>query len=184
MPLDESMLICQPTSYVLPDLLQAFLETFVVVFVAAYIADVSEPRASGDIPVVSVVLTPACVLAFEVDIAGRPRFFVLPKICFFANPASSGEVGHKESFDSSTGVRTNCGFCSNLSNVDRRKNRNLEHRRSSPSPGHNNVSGTSGLPRNATRNHSRNRGLHRYQGQRTRQASQAAPLPLELQEIR
>ena len=89
-----------------------------VVFVAAYIADVSEPRASVDILFVSVVLTPACVLVFEVDIPGPPRFSVLPKICSFAKSSSSSEVAHKESVDNSTRVRTNCGFCNNLSNVD------------------------------------------------------------------
>ena len=89
-----------------------------VVFVAEDIADVSEPQASDDIPGVFVVLIPACVLAFEVHIPERPRFFVLPKICSFANSSSSVEVVGKESVDGSTGVRTNYGFCSNLSNVD------------------------------------------------------------------
>ncbi len=89
-------------------------------FVAVDIADVSEPQASVDIPVVFVVLIPACVLAFEVHIPERPRFFVLPKICSFANSSSSDEVVHKEFVDSPSGVRTNYGFCSNLSNVDLR----------------------------------------------------------------
>jgi hypothetical protein len=88
------------------------------VFVAEDIADVSEPQASVDIAVVFVVLTPACVLVFEVDIPGCPRFFALPKICSFANSSSSVEVVDKESVDSSTGVRTNYGSCSILSNVD------------------------------------------------------------------
>ena len=89
-----------------------------VVFVALDIPDVSEPQASVDIPVVFVALTPACVLVFEVDILGRPRFFVLPRICLFANSSSSVEVVDKESVDSYTGARTSYGFCSNLSNVD------------------------------------------------------------------
>ena len=88
------------------------------VFVAEDIADASEPQASVDMFVVSVVLTPACVLVSEVDIPGRPRFFVLPKIFSFANSSSSGEVVHKESVDSSTGGRTNYGCGSNFSNVD------------------------------------------------------------------
>ena len=108
---------CQPTSYVPPPLFQVLLETFVVVFVAVNIADASEPQAAFDIPVVSVVLVPVCVLVFEVDIPGPPRFFVLPKTCSFANSSSSVGVVDKESVDSSTGVRTNYGFCSNLSNV-------------------------------------------------------------------
>jgi hypothetical protein len=82
----------------------------VVAFVAAYIA--SEPQASGNILAASVVLTPACVLVSEVDIPAPPRFFVLPKFYSFANSSSSGEVAHKESVDSPSGVRTKYGFCS------------------------------------------------------------------------
>ena len=133
-----------------------------LVFVAEDIADVSEPQASVDIPVVFVVSTPACVLVFEVDIPGRPRFFVLPKICSFANSSSSVGVVDKESVDSSTRVHTNYGFCSILSNVGLCQNRNLEHCHSRPSPGHNKLSDTNDLPIDATRNHSRNTGLHRY----------------------
>ena len=87
-------------------------------FVAAYIPDASELRASVDTPAVSVVLTPACGLVFEVDIPEPPRFSALPKTCSLANPSSSSEVVHKESVDSPSGVRTNYGFYSNLSNVD------------------------------------------------------------------
>ena len=91
-----------------------------LVFVAVDIADVSGPQASVDIAVVFVVLIPACVLVFEVDIPGPPRFFVLPKICSFANSSSSVEIVDKESVHSSTGVRTNYGCGSKLSNVDLR----------------------------------------------------------------
>ena len=151
-----------------------------VVFVAAYIPDVSEPRASVDIVVVFVVLTPACVIVFEVDIPGPPRSSVLPKICSFAKSSSSSEVVHKESVDSSTGVRTNYGFCSNLSNVDLCQNRNLGHCYSRPSPGHNKLSDTNGLPIDATRNRSRNTGLHRYQEQRTHRSSRLSLSPVEV----
>ncbi len=96
------------------------VDVVAVVFVAVDIADVSEPQASVDIPVVSVVLTPACVPVFEVHIPERPRFFALPKTCSFPNSSSSDEVVHKESVDSPSGVHTNYGFCSNLSNVDLR----------------------------------------------------------------
>ena len=91
-----------------------------LVFVVVDIADVSEPQASVDIAVVFVVLLPASVAVLEVDIPGRPRFFVLPKTCSFANSSSSVEVVDEESVDSSTGVRTNYGCCSNFSNVDLR----------------------------------------------------------------
>ena len=155
-----------------------------VVFVAEDIADVSEPQASVDIPAVAVVLTPGCVLVFEVDIPGSPRFFVLPKICSFANSSSSDEVVDKESVDSSTGVRTKYGFCSNISNADLCKNRNLVHCYNRPSPGHNKLSDTNAPPINATRNHSRRTNLHRYQEQRTHRSSQASLSRLEVQEIR
>ncbi len=160
------------------------LEVSELVFVAADIADVSEPQASVDIAVVFVVLIPACVLVFEVDIPGPPTFFVLPKIGSFANSSSSAEIVDKESVDSSTGVHTNYGCCNNFSNVDPRKNRNLEHCYSRPNPGHNKLSDTNDLPIDATRNHSRNRGLHRCQGQRTHPPSQASLSPLEVQQIR
>ena len=89
-----------------------------VVFVAEDIADASEPQASVDMPVVSVVLTPACVLVFEVDIPGRPRFFVLPKIFLSANSSSSAEVVDKESVHNSSCVRTSYGCGSKFSNED------------------------------------------------------------------
>jgi hypothetical protein len=113
-------LLVHLTSYALPPLFQVFLETSAVVFVVAYIPGVSEPQAFVHIAVAFVALIPACVLVFEVDIPERPRFFVLPKICSFANSSSSAEVADRESVDSSTDARTNYGFCSNLSNVDLR----------------------------------------------------------------
>ena len=91
-----------------------------VVFVAAYIPGASELRASVDIRVVSVVLTPACVLVSEVDIPAPPRFFALPKICSLANSSNSAEVVHKEFVDSPSGVRTRYGSRSNISNADLR----------------------------------------------------------------
>ena len=93
-------------------------EVSAFVFVVVDIADVSEPQASVDIAAVFVVLIPAYVLVFAVDMPGRPRFFVLPKIFSFANSSSSDEVAHKGSVHSSTGARTRYGFCSNLSNAD------------------------------------------------------------------
>ena len=199
-----------PTSYVLHPLLEVFLESVGVVilpgvagpgvdvvaavavdpevselvFVAVDIADVSEPQASVDIAVVFVVLIPACVLVFEVHIPGPPRFFVLPKISSLANSSSSAEVLDKESVDSSSCVRTNYGCGSKSSNVDLRENRNLEHCYSRPNPDHNKLSDTNDLPIDATRNHSRRRGLHRFQGQRTHPPSQASLSPLEVQQIR
>jgi len=159
------------------------LEVAELVFVAVDIADVSGPQASVDIAVVFVVLLPVSVVAVEVDTPGRPRLFVLPKICSFANSSSSVEIVDKESVDSSTGVHTNYGCCSILSNVDLCQNRNLGHYYSRPSPGHNKLSDTNDLPIDATRNHSRNRCPQQYQEQRTHRSSQATLSPLEVQQI-
>ncbi len=104
------------TFYVPPALFQVFLEAFEVAS-ALDIPDVSEPQASGDIPAVFVLLRPACVFVSEVNIPERPKLFVLPRICSFASPSSSFEGAHKGFADSSTGARTNCGFCSNLSSA-------------------------------------------------------------------
>ena len=160
-----------------------YLEVAELVFVAVDIADVSGPQASVDIAVVFVVLLPVSVVAVEVDTPGRPRLFVLPKLCSFANSSSSVEIVDKESVDSSTGVHTNYGCCSILSNVDLCLNRNLGHYYSSPSLGHNKLSVTNDLPIDATRNHSRNRCPHQYQEQRTHRSSQASLSPLEVQQI-
>jgi hypothetical protein len=123
------------TSYVLHSLLEGFHETVVVAFVVGVAAVVVEPEvvfAAVDIPYVSepqasvhivfafVVLIPGCVLVFEVDSPGPPRFFVLPTIFSFANSSSSVEIVDMESVHSSNGVHTNYDSGSNLSNVDLR----------------------------------------------------------------
>ena len=107
--------LCQLTFCVLPAPSQVFVETFVV----AYIPDVSEPQASFHIAVAFVVLIPACVFAFEGDIPEPPRFSVLRKFSSFASFSSSHEAVDRESVHSSIRVRTNYGFCSKFSNVDR-----------------------------------------------------------------
>jgi hypothetical protein len=132
------------------------------VFVAEDIADVSEPQASVDIAVVFVVLIPVSVVVIEVDTPGCPSFLAFPNTCSFANFSSSVEIADKESVDSSTGVHSNYGLCSILSNLDLHHNKNLEHCHSRPSPGHNKLSDTNDLPIDATRNHPRNTCLHRY----------------------
>jgi hypothetical protein len=131
--------------------------------VAEPVFDVAEPQASVDIAVVFVVLVPASVVAVEVDSSGRPKFFAFPNICSSPNCPSSVEVVGEESVHSPTGVRTNYGLCSILSNPDLHQNKNLEHCYNNPNPGHNNVSDTNDLPKSATTNHSRNRGLHQCQ---------------------
>ena len=131
-----------------------------VVFVAA---DVAELRASVDIAVVFVVLVPVSVVVVGVDSSGRPRFPAFPNIVYFSSSSSSVEVVGEESVHSSTGARTNDDLCSILSNPGLHQNKNLEHCYNNPIPGYNNVSDTNDLPKNATTNHSRNRGLHQRQ---------------------
>jgi hypothetical protein len=53
-----------------------------------------------------------------------------------------------------------------------------------PSPGHNAVSDANDLPTNATRNHSRKRGLRQYQEQRKHRSYQASVSHQEVSEMR
>jgi hypothetical protein len=154
-----------------------------VVFVAVVsVADAAEPRASVDIAAAFAVLVPVSGVVVEVDSSRRPRFFAFPNICSFPNCSSSFEAGGEESVHSPTGVRTNYGLCSILSNPGLYQNKNLEHCYNNPSPGYNNVSDTSDLPKNATTNHSRNRSLHQCQEQR-RHRSQVSLLTLVARQI-
>src|SRR4030042_6451330 len=176
-------------------LYQIFLETFGVVispgvavfafvFVALEsVADVAEPQASVDIALAFDVLVPVSVVAAEVDSSGRPRFSAFPNIDYYASPSSSFELVGEESVHSSTGVRTNYGLCSILSNLDLHQNKNLEHCYNNPNPGYNNVSDTNVLPMGATTNHSRKICLHLYREQR-RHTYQVLLSPLEVPEIR
>jgi len=135
-----------------------------VVFVAVVsVADVAEPQASVDIAVAFVVLVPVSVVVVEVDSSGRPKFLAFPNVDHYASSSSSVEVVGAESVHSSTDARTNYDPCSILSNLGLHQNKNLEHCYNNPSPGYNNVNDTNDLPKNATTNHSRNRGLHQGQ---------------------
>jgi hypothetical protein len=127
---------------------------------AASVAGVAEPLAAVDIAVAFVVLVPVAGVVVGVDSPERPKFFAFPNVDHYASSSSSVEVGGKESVHSSTGARTNYGLCSILANPGLHHNRNLELGHNNPSPGYNNVSGTNDLPKDATTNHSRKRGLH------------------------
>jgi hypothetical protein len=148
------------------------------------VADVAEHQASVDIVLAFDVLVPASVLVGEVDSSARPRFSAFPNIDYFASRSSSFEVVGEEFVHSSTGVRTNYGLCSILSNPDPHQNKNLEHCYNKPNPGYNNASDTNDLPMDATTNHSRKRGLHQCQEQRKRCSNQAALSPPEVPQIR
>jgi hypothetical protein len=155
-----------------------------VVFVAVVsVADVAEPQASVDIAVAFVVLVPVSGVVVEACSSERPKFLAFPNVDPFANCSSSVEVVGEESVHSSTGVRTNYDLCSILSNLGLHRNKNLEHCYNNPSPDYNNVSDTNDLPKNATKNHSRNRRLHQCQGQR-RHTYQVTLLTLVVQQKR
>ena len=155
-----------------------------VVFVAVVsVPDVAEPQASVDTRIAFHVLVVASGVVVEVDTPGRPRSRAFPSVDYHASPSSSVEVVGRESVHSATGVRTNDGLCSILSNPGLRQNKNLELCHNKPNPGHNNVSDTNDLPMDATTSHSRKRSLHLYQGQRrhTSQVSLSPPVVREIQ---
>jgi len=175
----------QPARLALMDLLNFLLQIFIdavavvsagVAFVApVFVAGVAEPQASVDNALAFDVLVLVSVVVVEVDSYGRPRVVLaFPNIDYFASSSSSGEVVGEGSVHSSSGVRTNYGLCSILSNLGLHHNKNLEHGYSNPNPGHNIVSDTNHHPRDATTNHSRKTALHLYQEQRTRRMYQAS----------
>lgn len=109
---------CHSTFYVLPPLLQVFLEAARVVAAApgvfarvsvvaerspelvawaaepavVSVADVAEPQAGVDIAVVFAALVPVSVVVVEVDSPGRPTFLAFPNVGYSASPSSSVEV--------------------------------------------------------------------------------------------
>ncbi|MEN6447865.1 MAG: hypothetical protein ABFD70_08995 [Syntrophaceae bacterium] len=136
----------------------------------SFAADIAEPQASVDTAFAFEVSVPVSVAAVEVDSCGRPKDLAFPIVDLFANSSSSVAVVGWESVHNSIGVRSSCGLCSIFSNPGPHHNKNLEHRYNMPNPGHNIVNDTSDLPMDATTNHSRNKALRIYQGQRTRRS--------------
>ena len=171
-----------------PEVVVLAAEPEVVLVVVGFVsvvlvAVVSEPQASVDIAVAFVVLVLVSGVVGEVDSLGRPKFAVSPNAYSFPSLSSSVEFDDEVFVGSSIGARTNYGLCSTLSNLDPRQNKNREHTYNKPSPGHNNVSDTNGLPMGATTNHSRKRGLPQHQGKR-KHRSQAALSILVVRQIR
>jgi hypothetical protein len=124
------------------------------------------------------------VVVVEVDSPGRPRFPAFPNVDHYASSSSSVEVVGQESAHSSTGARSNYGLCSILSNQGLHQNKNLEQRYNNPSPGYNNASDTSDLPRDATTSRPRRTGLHLHQERRKHRSYQASLSHPEVPEIR
>jgi hypothetical protein len=147
------------------------------------VAGIAELQVSGDIALAFDVLVPVAVVAVEVYSSGRPRFHAFPNVDYFASSSSSVEVVREESVHSSTGVRTNYGLDSVLSNLGLHQNKNLEYVHNKPTPGHSNVSDTNDLPIDATTNHTRKTCLHLCQEQRTHSSYQASLSHSEVLEI-
>jgi hypothetical protein len=90
-------------------------------------------------------------------------FVPFPNIDHYASSASYLEVVGEESVHNPTGVRTNYGLCSILSNMGLHHNKNLEQSYNKPNPSHNIVSDTNDLPIDATTNRSRKTSLNLHQ---------------------
>ena len=141
-----------------------------VPFVSAapvFAADAAAPQVFVCIAPGVAVSVPAAVVAAVVYSSGHPRFFVFPNSDSCPSSSSSAAVVGEESARTPSGVHTNYGLCSTLSNPGPDRNKNVAHSHNKPNPGRNNVSGTSGLPRDATTSHSRKTALPLYQEQRT-----------------
>jgi len=147
------------------------LEVFepLVFFVApSSIVRVSARQASVHIQPAFSVSTPVFVAVKGVDIFRHSIFYLSPNIvCHSRLSNFSGDV-HKESFGSSMGSHANDDLCRIFSNQNLYRNKNVGCTDNKPNPGHNDVSGTSALPRGATTSHPRKRGHRQCQGQRKR----------------
>jgi hypothetical protein len=152
--------------------------------VVVSVAGVAGPQVSVDIAVAFVVSVPVSVAVVEADSSGRPMFLAVPNVDHSASSSSSVELVGKESVDSPTGARTNYALCSILSTLGRHQNRTLGHGHNIPNPGHNTVSDTSGLPMDATTNHSRRTSLPLFPERRKHRLYQASRSQPEVPERR
>jgi len=147
-------------------------------------ADVAGPQASADIVFAFAVLVRAFAAAVGVDSSGHPRSSAFPNGGHDPSSSSSAEAAGGGCVHSSTGVRTNYGLCSILSNAGLHHNRKGVRCYNKPSHGHSNMSDTNGPPRDATTSHSRKICPHLYQEQRTHSSYQAARSQTEAPETR
>ena len=144
---------------------------------------IDELQVFDGIGVPSLVLVPVSVVVFEVDSSGHPTFVPFPNIDHYASSASYLEVVGEESVHNPTGVRTNYGLCSILSNMGLHHNRNLEQRYNKPNPSHNIVSDTNDLPIDATTNRSRKTSLNLHQELRKHHQYPATLSHLEVRQM-
>lgn len=149
-----------------------------------FAADIAERPAFVGIAPVFDISTPVSAVVVVVDSLGHPRFFVFANNQYRASSASSGEVVGWESVHSSTGARANYGHRSTLSTPGPHHSRSAGHGHSNPSPGHDNVSDTNGLPIATTTSHSRRTGPCLYQEPHTHRSCPAPLPPPEVQKTR
>jgi hypothetical protein len=140
-------------------------EPDVVFAVVVSVADVAEPQACVDTPVLFGVSVPASAIVVGVDSSARPNVLAFPNVGYCASSSSSVEAVGKESVHSPTGARTNHGVRSTVSSLGPHQNRSLERGCNKPIPGHNNVTGTSPPTKDATTTHSRKTDQPLYQEQ-------------------
>jgi len=140
------------------------------------VSEFAEPPAFADSGHAFEVLVHLSVAAVEGDTFGRPKSFAFPNIEYYTSFSSSVEIHGKGSVYSSTGILSNYGSGGIVSIPGLSQNKTTGYRNNNPSPGHNNVSDTNGLPMDATTNHSRKTSLHLYQAQ-SRHRKTPASLP-------
>jgi hypothetical protein len=140
----------------------------------ASVADVVGPQATVGIAHACNFLLHVSAVAIVVHSSVNPNFFAFPNVDYYASYSSSVEVVGEESGHSPTGVRSNYGFGSVLSNPGLHQNKSLGSGHNKPIPGHNIVSDTNDLPMDATTNHSRKTCLELHQEQSTHRPYQAS----------
>jgi hypothetical protein len=155
-----------------------------VVFVVPFsIVHVSGRQVSVHIHTAFAVSIPVSVVVEGVDIFRRSIFFLFPNIDYYTSLSSFVEDVDKESVGSPTDAHANYGLCNILSSQSLYHNKNMGYIYNKSNPDHNNVSGTSALPIDATTSHPRKRCLHQCQVQR-RHTYQVSLSPLVVREIR
>ena len=154
-----------------------------VVFVAPFsIVHVSGRQVSVHIHTVFAVSIPVSVLVEGVDIFRRSIFFLFPNIDYYASLSSFVEDVDKESVGSPTDAHANYDLCRIPSSQSLYHNKNMGYICNKSNPDHNNVSGTSALPIDATTSHPRKRCLHQCLVQR-RHTYQVSRSPLVVRQI-
>ncbi len=130
----------------------------------SFAADIAGPQAFPRIAFAFVRAAPASLAVVAVDSSERPRFFLFPSNDSDAISPSCAATGGMGFVHSATDARTRCGPGSIVASPGLRHNKNWEHFHNKPSLHHNDVSGTSDLPMDATTSHPRKTIPPLYEG--------------------